>query len=613
MQTNTIKFKKDVRNKILKGVETVATAVTSTLGPGGRNVMIETTNGGTPVVTKDGVSVAKSICLEDNFENMGAKMVIEVASKTNTSCGDGTTTATLLAYEMYKNAAQVIDECAVEPQDAKRGMLEVLDKVKDFVKSSTITVETEKDIRHVANISSNGDTEISEIVTEVINETGTDGIVVVQEGQDLKTTRTITKGMRLDSGFMSALFCNSIDGKPLCVLENAYILFYEKKINNMNDLFPIMDKVAKKGCPLFIVAEDYDADVISTVLANHLRGILKACMIKAPGVMENIRKDVLTDAAISTGGTLICPEIGIALADVTLDMLGRADKIEIGTGYTTFIGGKANEEKFNQRVLEIKSMIEDDSITPYMKHICKERLAKLSGGIAIIKVGGETQSIIKEKRDRIDDALCATREAKSGGIVSGGGITLFKAGMVLMENKIPTDSLEFAMELLCSGVEKPEGGNTEGGTTGGDNAEGGTPEGGTTEGDQNEQPNGLINYDRDSYISKVGTAIVGPALLEPFRKILSNAGISNIPDVATVIEEFKKSADKSKCNCGINVRTIKYEENLIDAGVIDPANVTLSAVTNAISVAALLISTDCMIGLNKQTEVVNPNPYQMDM
>lgn len=558
MITNTIKFKKEVRNKILKGVETVADAVTSTLGPGGRNVMIQQEGTLPPLVTKDGVSVARSIRLDDVFENMGSQMVIEVASKTNTSCGDGTTTATLLAHSMYKNAVSAIENYGIEPMVAKRGMLSVLDTVKNYIKEHTIQITTDEETLNVAKISANGDEDIGRMVTTVIKETGNDGIVVVQEGNAIETSWSITKGMRLDSGFISPYFCNSNDGKPTCVLEKAYILFFGKKISNVNELFPIVNKVHKQNAPILIIADDFDNDVIATMVANRLQGIIKCCLIKTPGVMDTIKKDFLSDAAIATGGTVISDDIGINLSDVTLDMLGRAEKIEITATTTTFIDGKANEELYNKQIVTLKGLLEDDTVTPYMKHICKERLAKLAGGIAIIKVGGETRAIIHEKRDRIDDALCATREARSGGIVAGGGSTLFRAGLSMMDNKVLTETSTYVKK------------------------------------------NGItfgIGKDRDEYITKVGTAIVAPALLTPFIKILENAGIYDTSAVSDVIDIYTSHPESDE-TCGINVRNLKFSKNLVEDGVIDPANVTLSAVTNAISVAALLISTDCMVGMN---------------
>lgn len=564
MITNTIVSRKAARERILDGVVKVSDAVTSTLGPGGRNVMIEQPNGLPPIVTKDGVSVAKSIRLDDNFSNMGSQMLIEVASKTNSLCGDGTTTATLIASEMYRHAVDMVEKDGIEPMTVKREMVKSLEKAKDELKRSVIEIDDDESIESVARISSNGDSDIGKMVAEIVKETGKDGIVVVEEGNNLKTTHTITKGMRLDSGFMSAYFATpNPEGKIMTTFENAYVLFYMDKISDVNSLFPIMQEViSKKRAPFVVVAEDFEVDVISTLVVNRLQSNMKLCAVKAPGVLREIKKEKLTDAAVATGGTLISADLGIKLQDVKLEHLGFVKKVEVTQTTTTFIDGSAKQDEFDARVRELQGQMNDDTLDDYKRHNCRERLARLVGGIGVVKVGGETRSIIHEKRDRIDDAICATREAISGGIVAGAGVTLLKVG------------------LKMAGCEN--------------------------EYTDEESPAPVSFSDR----------IVGLSLQAPFYKILDNAGYKNTPEAKALVEDYARriynDEDISKVHAGYDVSTWTKSEDLVKDGVIDPANVTLSAMTNAISVAALLISTDCMVGINKDS-IPPPNPYMGEM
>ena len=573
MITNTILSKRDSRERILNGVQKVADAVTSTLGPGGRNVMIEQPNGLSPIVTKDGVSVAKSIRLDDNFENMGSQMVIEVASKTNTSCGDGTTTATLLASEMYKNAVHMVDGMGYEPMTVKRKMLSALDEAKEKIQNCIIKIDDDESVRNVACISANGDAEIGKMVSDIISETGKDGIIVVQEGNNLTTTHSITKGMRLDSGFESAYFATpNAEGKIMATYDDAYVLFYMGKISSVQELFPIMQKAVTKGKkPLIIIASDYEAEVLSTLVVNKLQMGVRLCAVKAPGVLEAIKKEKLTDAAIATGGTLISPDLGIKLQDVQLEHLGHVKRVEITSTSTTLIDGDANKELFEQRVTELQSQINDDNIDDYKRHNCRERLARLVGGIGVVKVGGETRSIIHEKRDRIDDAICATREAISGGIVAGAGITLLKIGLEMTGGVVRPNENEAFSDEFSKKIYSPE------------------------------------NF---------GRTIVGFALQSPYFKILDNAGYKSTSEAADIIKHYVDLIGSGKAtnteNVGYNVSNWTRSDNLVADGVIDPANVTLSAVTNATSVAALLISTDCMVGINKDS-VPTAIPYMPEM
>lgn len=539
MITNKIKSLSEARASILAGVEKIADAVTSTLGPGGRNVIIERGQGLPPVVTKDGVSVAKSIVLEDNFENMGAQMVIEVASKTNAACGDGTTTATLLAYSTYKNCVEAVNG-GVEPMTVKRGILEALETTKGLIKEATIPVEGDDAIKNVATISANGDEKIGDMVSSIIKDTGKDGIVVVQESKSLDTTWSITKGVRLDSGFVSPYFANDPQGRCQATFENAWILFFASKLSNVNELFPVLNLAHSKGHPLVIVAEDFDAEVVSTLVVNRLKTGLKVCAVKAPGVLEKIKLDFMTDAAIATGGSVISDDLGVKLVNVDESHLGKAKRVDVSLTTTTFVDGEADKVSFDKRVNELRNELEDEGTNDYQKHILKERIAKLIAGIGVVKVGGETASIIHEKRDRIDDAICATREAISGGIVAGAGVTLFNIGVKLLN-----------------------------GEHGGD----------------------------------IGYRIVGNSLKFPLLRILDNAGYLRTDEAEQYIDRLEGNGDCAVGNgrCGYDVREWKFHDDLVEAGVIDPANVTTSAVTNAVSVAALLISTGCMVGINPDT------------
>lgn len=530
MTTNTIISQKEAREKILTGVLSVAEAVTSTLGPGGRNVIIEQPSYMPPIVTKDGVSVAKSIRLEDNFQNMGAQMVIEVASKTNTTCGDGTTTATLLASEMYKRAVEAVDKHNISPMVVKRLMLQSLETAKSLVSECIVRVDDDESIKNVACISANGDTEIGEMVASIIKETGKDGIVVVQEGNNLTTTWSTTKGVRLDSGFISPYFANKEDGSA--TFENAYVLFYAKKITNIQEIFPAISQANRANRPLVIIAEDFENDVMSTLVVNRMRGTFNGCAVKAPGVLHQMKVDFITDAAYATGGTVICDDLGIKLEDVTEKEFGKAKRIDVTAFTTTFVEGSADDELFNQRVNELRAELTKDEVNDYRRGVLRERLAKLVAGIGVVKVGGETRSIIKEKRDRIDDAICATREAIDGGIVAGAGSTLYKVGLTMLDNA-----------------------------------------------------------------KTVGDSIIGNALMMPLNKILSNAGVIDSELHKTLVSNYTNDHSMQNLH-GVDARTLTLTTDLIKSGIIDPANVTLNAMTNAASVSALLIATDCMIGIN---------------
>ena len=417
-----IKFDAEARQKILAGVEKLSAAVTSTLGPSGRNVILDK-KFGSPQITKDGVTVAKEIELADPFENMGAQMVKEVASKTNDVAGDGTTTATLLAEAIYREGLKNITAGA-NPVALKAG----IDKaaaavVAEIAKLSKKTKGTE-DIAQVATISANGDAEIGQIISEAMDKVGEAGTITVEEAKTLETTLDVVEGMQFDKGYLSPYFVTSPEDME-CVLENPYILLFEKKISNLQELLPVLQNVAKAGRPLMIIAEDVEGEALATLVVNKLRGSFQVCAVKAPGFGDR-RKAILEDIAVLTGGKLISEDLGIKLENVTLDMLGVAKKVTVDKDNTTIVEGAGKTADINARVAVIRKQIEDTT-SDYDREKLQERLAKLAGGVAIIKVGAATEAAMKEKKDRVDDALHATRAAVEEGVVPGGGVAFIRA------------------------------------------------------------------------------------------------------------------------------------------------------------------------------------------
>lgn len=421
MAPKNIKFKEDARQKILRGVKTLASAVKVTLGPKGRNVVIDKSYG-YPQITKDGVTVAKQIELEDRHENMGAQMVKEVASKTADKAGDGTTTATVLAEAIYSEGLRNVTAGA-SPTEIKRGMEKAVKEITSTLQSISKKIQDRKEIAQVATISANGDTEIGEIIAKAMERVGKDGTITVEEAKGFETVLDVVEGMNFDRGYVSAYFMTSAESQE-CVLEDAFVLIYDKKISAMKEFLPVLQTVAESGKPLLIIAEDVEGEALATLVVNRLRAGLKVCAVKAPGFGDR-RKAMLQDIAILTGGQLISEEIGLKLEHVSLEMLGKAQKIVVRKEDTTIVGGSNNKEAIQERVALIKRQIEE-STSDYDKEKLQERLAKLAGGVGIIRVGAATEIEMKEKKDRVDDAVHATRAAVEEGILPGGGVAFLR-------------------------------------------------------------------------------------------------------------------------------------------------------------------------------------------
>ncbi|QXZ98940.1 chaperonin GroEL [Rhizobium sp. B230/85] len=426
MAAKQIKFGRDAREKLLRGVDILADAVKVTLGPKGRNVIIDKSFGA-PRITKDGVSVAKEIELEDEFENMGAQMVREVASKTNDIAGDGTTTATVLAQAIVREGGKAV-AAGMNPMDLKRGIdLAVAEVVKDIV-SKAKKISTSDEVAQVGTISANGEKEIGQYIAEAMQKVGNEGVITVEEAKTAETELEVVEGMQFDRGYLSPYFVTNPE-KMVAELEDAYILFHEKKLSNLQAMLPVLEAVVQTGKPLLIISEDVEGEALATLVVNKLRGGLKIAAVKAPGFGDR-RKAMLEDIAILTGGTVISEDIGIKLESVTLEMLGRAKKISITKENTTIVDGSGQKSDIEGRVAQIKAQIEETT-SDYDREKLQERLAKLAGGVAVIRVGGATEVEVKEKKDRIDDALNATRAAVQEGIVPGGGTALLRASVVL--------------------------------------------------------------------------------------------------------------------------------------------------------------------------------------
>jgi chaperonin GroEL len=422
MAPKNIKFKEDARQKILKGVKTLSSAVKVTLGPKGRNVVIDRSYG-MPHITKDGVTVAKEIELEDKHENMGAQMVKEVANKTADKAGDGTTTATVLAEAIYREGLRNVTAGA-NPMELKKGIEKAVKAVVDNLRTLSKPIQDKKEIEQVATISANGDTEIGQIISEAMERVGKDGTITVEEAKGFETTLDVVEGMNFDRGYVSSYFMTNAEAQE-CVFEDALVLIYEKKISAMKEFLPILQSVAETGKPLLIIAEDVEGEALATLVVNRLRAGLKVCAVKAPGFGDR-RKAILQDIAILTGGQYISEELGIKLDGVTLDMLGKVKKAVIGKEDTTLVEGLGKKEEIKDRISLIRRQIED-STSDYDKEKLQERLAKLAGGVGIIRVGAATEIEMKEKKDRVDDAVHATKAAVEEGILPGGGIGFIRS------------------------------------------------------------------------------------------------------------------------------------------------------------------------------------------
>ena len=528
MSAKQMKYEGDARQAILNGVSKLAKAVATTLGPSGRNVIIDK-KFGSPQITKDGVSVAKEIELPDPFENMGAQMVREVASKTNDVAGDGTTTATILGEAIYREGLKNVTAGA-NPQAVKRGIDKAAAAAVTAIAALAKPVSTNEEVAQVATISANGDTEIGAIIADAMDKVGKDGTITVEDGKTTEMTSDVVEGMQFDKGYLSPYFVTAAESME-CVLDNPYILIYEKKISNLNDMLPLLQGVAKSGRPLLIIAEDVEGEALATLVVNKLRGTLQICAVKAPGFGDR-RKEMLKDIAILTGGQVISEDLGIKLESVTVDQLGTAKRVSVDKESTTIVEGAGKSSEIQGRVAEIKHQI-DTTSSDYDREKLQERLAKLAGGVAVIKVGAQTEAAMKEKKDRVDDALHATRAAVEEGIVPGGGVALIRC----------QKAVEDCAATLC--------------------------------GDE-----------------KIGAEILGRAMEAPLRQLVQNAGLE-----AALIVEKVKGADG---NNGYNVATGEFVD-LVNAGVLDPAKVTRSALQNAASIAGLLLTTECMI-----TEIPEP-------
>jgi chaperonin groL len=515
-------FDEEARKKLLSGVEQISGAVKVTLGPKGRNVLLSKSYGA-PTVTKDGVSVAKEVELADPFENMGAQLLREVASKTNDVAGDGTTTATVLAYSMVKEGLKAV-AAGLTPLELKRGMDKAVALSVEEIKKNAKSIKGSAEVAHVASVSANNDEEIGKILADAIEKVGKDGVIDVQEAKTMETTTDYVEGMQFDRGYISPYFVTDHE-RMETVFENAYILIYDKTISTMKDLLPLLEKVAQSGSQLLIIAEDVDGEALATLIVNNLRGALKTCAIKAPGFGDR-RKEMLEDIAILTGGQVISETLGYKLESATLDMLGVAKTVKVDKENTTIIDGSGKKKDIEERVGQIKKQI-DSTDSEYDREKLQERLAKLVGGVAVINIGAVTEVEMKEKKHRVEDALSATRAAIDEGIVAGGGLALINAANALEKADI-------------SGLTQDE---------------------------------------------LTGFKIVKRALEEPIRQIAENAGL----DGAVIAEKAKE-----KKNIGFDAAKMKWVD-MIDAGIIDPAKVTRSALQNAASVASLLLTTECAI------------------
>ena len=528
-----ITFNLEARDALKKGVDALANAVKVTLGPKGRNVIIDKKYGA-PSITKDGVSVAKEIELKDPVENMGAQLVKEVASKTADIAGDGTTTATVLAQAIItaglKNVA-----AGANPMDLKRGIDKaVIAVIENLKKQSQNVGDDNKKIEQVATISANNDATIGKLIADAMKKVKKEGVITVEEAKGTETTVEVVEGMQFDRGYISPYFVTNAE-KMEAVMETPYVLIYDKKISSMKELLPILEKAAQSGRPLLIIAEDIDGEALATLVVNKIRGSLKICAVKAPGFGDR-RKAMLEDIAILTGGTMISEEGGYKLENADLSYLGKAEKITVDKDNTTIVNGSGKKADIAARVNQIKAQIENTT-SDYDKEKLQERVAKLAGGVAVLYVGAATEVEMKEKKDRVDDALHATRAAVEEGIVAGGGVAYIRA----------IDSLE-----------KLKGSNED---------------------------------------ENTGIAIIRRAIEEPLRQIVANAG----GEGSVVVNKVKEG----KADFGYNARTDKFE-NLLAAGVIDPTKVTRVALENAASIAAMLLTTECVLAEQKEDAAPMP-------
>jgi chaperonin GroEL len=537
------------RAAILRGVNQLADAVKITLGPKGRNVVLGKTYG-SPTITKDGVTVAKEIDLKDPLENMGAQMVREVASKTSDVAGDGTTTATVLAQAIYREGVKTV-AAGVNPMALKRGIDKAVERATLAIKKLSKPVAGDM-IAQVGTISANGDAAIGELIAEAMEKVGKDGVITVEDAKTMETDLEFVEGMQFDRGYLSPYFITDAE-KMEAVLQNPVILISEKKIASMRDLLPILEQVAKIGKPILIIAEDVEGEALATLVVNKLRGTINVAAVKAPGFGDR-RKEMLQDLAILTGAKVISEDLGIKLENVKVEDLGSAKKVTINKENTIIIDGAGNKDDLKGRVKTLKAQIEDSS-SDYDREKLQERLAKLVGGVAVIRVGAATETELKEKKARVEDAMNATRAAVEEGIVAGGGVALIRAAKALDKFKLFE-----------------------------------TNEDGETIGDEDEQ---------------VGVNIVKRALEEPLRQIVQNAG----KEGAVIVEKVRANKDP---NFGYNAATETFED-LVAAGIIDPAKVTRCALQNAASIAGLMLTTEALISELQEDDKPRAMPGGMDM
>lgn len=450
MAAKDVQFGTDVRAKMVNGVNVLANAVRVTLGPKGRNVVLDRSFGG-PHITKDGVSVAKEIELKDKFENMGAQMVKEVASKTNDVAGDGTTTATVLAQAIVVEGMKYVT-AGMNPTDLKRGIDKAVNALVDELANIAKPCETYEQIAQVGSISANSDESVGKIIADAMQEVGKEGVITVEDGKSLENELEVVKGMQFDRGYLSPYFVNDPE-KQIAGLDSPFVLLFDKKISNIRDLLPVLEQVAKTSRPLLIIAEDVEGEALATLVVNNLRGILKTVAVKAPGFGDR-RKAMLQDIAVLTGGTVIAEEVGLSLEQATLEHLGQAKRIEIGKENTTIIDGFGEKALVEARVGEIRKQIET-ATSDYDKEKLQERVAKLAGGVAVIKVGAATEVEMKEKKDRVDDALHATRAAVEEGVVAGGGVALLRARSALEKVEAANADQEAGVKIVLRAIESP--------------------------------------------------------------------------------------------------------------------------------------------------------------
>jgi chaperonin GroEL len=450
MAAKEVKFSVEARDKMLRGVDILANAVKVTLGPKGRNVVLDKSFGA-PRITKDGVTVAKEIELEDKFENMGAQMVREVASKTNDLAGDGTTTATVLAQAIVKEGAKSV-AAGMNPMDLKRGIDLAVEAVVADLKKNSKKITSNDEVAQVGTISSNGDTEIGKFLADAMKKVGNEGVITVEEAKSLETELDVVEGMQFDRGYISPYFVTNAD-KMRVEMDDAYILINEKKLSSLNEMLPVLEAVVQSGKPLVIIAEEVEGEALATLVVNKLRGGLKVAAVKAPGFGDR-RKAMLQDIAILTGGTAISEDLGIKLENVQLNMLGRAKKVMIDKENTTIVNGAGKKADIEARVAQIKAQIEETT-SDYDKEKLQERLAKLAGGVAVIRVGGATEVEVKEKKDRVDDAMHATRAAVEEGVLPGGGVALLRAVKALSRIKPENDDIRTGVEIVKKAIQSP--------------------------------------------------------------------------------------------------------------------------------------------------------------